>query len=159
MAPFEFSAHPTAEQLRTSVHMFLRGQYRLYRIMGVLMVVLSVVPIALGDYYFGLFGVLLGLAFIVAVAPLTTRTVLRKISPELLRPTRYVVDEPGVRIDNDRIEQFFRWSAVDRIEQAPGMLIGRIGKSGFLALPLESLPPATAAELTTFVLARVPAQG
>ena len=91
--------------------------------------------------------------------PLTTWTTLRKISPELLRLTRYTIDEQGVRIDNDLVEQYFRWSAVGRIDRVPGLLIGRVGKSGFLAVPTGSLPLAIASDLTAFVLGRVPAQG
>ncbi|MFC7527075.1 YcxB family protein [Actinoplanes sp. GCM10030250] len=159
MAPFVFSAHPTREQLLASLAHFLGPQFRLYRWMGAAMVVLGLLLFALGDVFVATFAVLLGAVFLLVVPPLTTRLVLTKVSYLLDRPTEYRIDERGVWIGNDLVENLFHWHAVDRLDELPGMVIARLGKSGFYAVPTDGLPPATAAEVTGFIRERVPARG
>ncbi|MBB2942240.1 hypothetical protein FB565_001953 [Actinoplanes lutulentus] len=158
MPPFAFSAQITDDQLRIALNVFLRGQYRLIRIMGVALIVLSVVPLALGDVIFGVMAMLLGLVMISVAPALNTWVVLRKIRDQLARPTEYRIDEDGAWISNDLAESTFRWPGVDRLEEAPGMLIARVGKAGFFAIPTGGLPLTTASALTAFVRSQVPAQ-
>lgn len=157
MAPFTFSARPTEAQLIASLNAFLRPYYRLYRWMGVVLVLLGVLLFLLDVGYFAVFSVLLGIAFVLIIPPVTTRTVLRKMADLVDRPTDYRIDENGVWMSNDKVENLFRWNSVDRLEELPGMVLARLGKSGFYAVPTDGLPPETAAEVTAFLRAHVSA--
>jgi hypothetical protein len=153
--PFSFSANPTEAQVRVALNTFLRGPYRLIRAAGVLMMLLGVLLILLGEAVDGLFGLLLGLGFAVAVPPLTSWITLRMLRTQILRPTRYEVGDEGVRMTNDQTEQFFRWSAVTKVDQVEGMLVGRLGRAYLLVIPTAELPLATASAVTSHVLSRV----
>ncbi|MEU4426229.1 hypothetical protein AB0F81_36880 [Actinoplanes sp. NPDC024001] len=155
MDHFTFSAHPTESQIRTALATFLRGQYRLVRAAGVLIVLLSLVPLVLEGSFFGL---LLGLAFVFVVPPLSTWIMMRMIRPQVLRETHYELDEHGVRMTNDQTDQLFRWSGVTKVDQVDGMLVGRLGRMWMLVIPVGVLPPETASAVTSLVLSRVPAQ-
>ncbi|MBG0559867.1 YcxB family protein [Actinoplanes aureus] len=157
MAPFAFSAHPTEQQLTASLNAFLRPQYRLYRWMGAALVVLGALLFLLGDVFVASFAVLFGLACLLIIPPVTTRMVLRKMAGLIDRPTDYRIDDQGVWMGNDKVENLFRWGSVDRLEELPGMVLARLGKSGFYAVPTDGLPPETAAEVTAFLRAHVSA--
>ncbi|MFC4067919.1 YcxB family protein [Actinoplanes subglobosus] len=152
---FAFSAHPTRAQLIVSIRRFIRGQARLFRLAGVLLIVFGLVFSLDEEHLLRIFTVLFGLACILVVPELTVRTVVRKIQGMLSRPTEYRIDEQGVRMTNDLTEFFVRWVAVDRLDEAPGLLIARTGQTGFYAIPTGGLPPETAAEVTEFVRAHV----
>jgi hypothetical protein len=153
MASFAFSAHPTKRQLTDSLNNFLRPQYRLYRLLGVGMVVLGAVLFLLGDVFVASFALLFGLACVLIIPPVTTRIALSKMAGLLDRPTHYRIDERGVWIGTDQVESLYHWRAVDRLDELPGMLIARLGKSGFYAVPTTGLSPETTAELTSFLRA------
>ncbi|MEV6298678.1 YcxB family protein [Actinoplanes sp. NPDC051861] len=159
MAPFTFSAHPTQAQLIASLNHFLKPQYRVYRVSGVILLVLGVILLLLEDYYVGPLALVLGVFCRWGLPPLVTRMVLRRAASLLDRPTDYRIDEDGVWVGNDQAESLFHWKAVDRVDELPGMLIGRLGKAGFFAVPLDGLDPETAAQLTAFIRAHVPARG
>ncbi|GGN53546.1 hypothetical protein GCM10010112_02500 [Actinoplanes lobatus] len=154
---FSFYVQPTREQLAVSVKQFMRPQLRLARLLGVLLIALDFLFFSLGERTMGLFVALLGVSLIAVVPPLTVRSVVGKMAGVIGRPTQYRVDDQGVRMTSDLTEVFYRWAAVDRLDETPGLLIARTGQSGFFAVPIADLPPETAAEVTAFVRAHVPA--
>jgi hypothetical protein len=85
---------------------------------------------------------------------LTVRMMRRRIGPLLLRSTSYRVDESGIWMGNDQTENLFRWSGIDRVDELPGLLIARLGRGGFCAMPIADLPPEQAATVTAFVRGR-----
>ncbi|WP_433791764.1 YcxB family protein [Actinoplanes sp. CA-252034] len=152
---FSFSAHPTRQQLLVSIRRFTRGQARFFRLAGALLIVFGLVFSLDDEIVLRIFTVLFGLLCILAVPELTVRTVVAKIQGMLSRPTEYRIDDQGVRMTTDLTEFFVRWAAVDRLDEAPGLLIARTGQTGFYAVPTGALPPETAAEVTAFVRAHV----
>ncbi len=152
---FSFAAQPTRAQLVVSIRRFMRGQLRPFRLAGALLIVFGLVFSLDDEIVLRIFTVLFGLACIVLVPELTVRTVVGKMQGLLSRPTEYRIDEQGVRMTNDLTEFFVRWVAVDRLDEAPGLLIARTGPSGFYAVPTGALPPETAAEVTAFMRAHV----
>lgn len=154
---FAFSAQATRKQLTVSISRFMRPQIRLFRLAGVLMIIFGLVFQVGDDDLVRIFGVLLGVAFAGVIPAMTVRSVVRKIEGMFSRRTDYRVDEQGVRMTNDLTDFFYRWAAVDRLDEAPGLLIARTGPSGFFALPIADLPEDEAAALADFVRGRVPA--
>ncbi|BEL11822.1 hypothetical protein Q0Z83_100130 [Actinoplanes sichuanensis] len=152
---FSFSAHPTRQQLLVSIRRFMRGQLRLFRLAGALLIVFGLVFSLDEELVLRIFTVLFGLACILVVPEITVRVVVAKIQGMLTRPTEYRIDDQGIRMTNDLTEFFVRWIAVDRLDEAPGLLIARTGQTGFYAVPTGSLPPETAAEVTEYVRAHV----
>jgi hypothetical protein len=152
---FTFSAHPTRAQLVVSIRRFMRGQIRFFRLAGALLIVFGLVFSLDDELVLRIFTVLFGLACIVLVPELTVRTVVGKMQGMLSRPTEYRIDGQGVRMTNDLTEFFVRWVAVDRLDEAPGLLIARTGQSGFYAVPTVALSPETAAEVAAFMRAHV----
>jgi hypothetical protein len=152
---FSFSAHPTRPQLIVSIRRFMRGQARFFRLAGALLIVFGLVFSLDDELVFRIFTVLFGLACILLVPELTVRTVVGRMQGLLSRPTEYRIDDQGVRMTTDLTEYFIRWAAVDRLDEAPGLLIARAGQSGFYAVPTVALPPETAAEVVAFMRAHV----
>ncbi|MEU4156624.1 YcxB family protein [Actinoplanes sp. NPDC026670] len=152
---FSFSAHPTRQQLLVSLRQFMRGQLRLFRLAGALLIVFGLVFSLDDELVLRIFTVLFGLICILVVPELTVRTVVAKVQGMLSRPTEYRIDERGIRMTNDLTEFFVSWIAVDRLDEAPGLLIARTGQTGFYAVPTGALPPEKAAEVTAYVRAHV----
>ncbi|GIE80245.1 hypothetical protein Aph02nite_61950 [Actinoplanes philippinensis] len=152
---FSFSAHPTRQQLVVSIRWFLRGQLRLLRLGGAVLIVFGLVFSLDDELLLRIFTVLFGLVCILLVPEITVRVVVARIQGMLSRPTEYRIDDQGVRMTNDLTEFFVRWIAVDRLDEAPGLLIARTGQSGFSAIPTGGLPPETASEVTGYVRAHV----
>jgi hypothetical protein len=152
---FTFSAHPTRAQLIVSIRRFTRGQARFFRLAGALLIVFGLVFSLDDELVLRIFTVLFGLACILLIPELVVRTVVAKMQGMLARPTEYRIDDQGVRMTTDLTEFFVRWAAVDRLDEAPGLVIARTGQSGFYAVPTVALSPETAAEVTAYIRAHV----
>ncbi|GLW28822.1 YcxB family protein [Actinoplanes regularis] len=153
---FAFSAQPDEEQTRAALRHLFRQNFVLIRSLGTALFLIGLISLT-WDGSASLSGICLGLgvAFVFVVPPLVLRRIWRKMSSTINLPITYRVDDQGVFVANELIEQLLRWPAVTRIEELPGMTILRVGDSAFVTLRTGELSAEEAAALTEFVKARV----
>ncbi|BCJ42431.1 hypothetical protein GCM10010168_08270 [Actinoplanes ianthinogenes] len=153
---FAFSAGPDQQALRTAFQHFLRPTFTLLRGGGLAMLLVGLALVLLWDQYVaGLLVLMLGLGFAVVVPSRTLRRVMQRSAALSGRGASYRVDEQGIFAANDLVEALYRWPALTRVDELPGMLLVAIGESGFVSMRTGDLDPQTRAALTEFVRARV----
>lgn len=152
---FAFSVGPDERALRAAIKHFLRPTFALIRGGGLAILVLGALVLVLGEYLLGLTVVLIGLGFLLVVPPRTLARVMKKLGGMAGRGATYRIDEQGLFSANDLFEVLYRWPAMTKVDELPGMLLVAAGESGFAAVRTGDLDPATRAALTEFIRARV----
>jgi hypothetical protein len=151
---FTFSAEPDARRLRASLRHFYKRNFRTTRLQGLLILLIGV-GLVFADPMVGLFPVVIGIGMLLLVPLLTLSQVTKKIGALLNVPTTYRIDDQGVWVGNYMCDSQYRWRAFTKVDELRGMLLFRLGESGFVAVPTGGLAPETAVAVTAFVRAHV----
>ncbi len=152
---FAFSAGPDERALRAAFKHFLRPTFAFIRGGGIALAVLGVLFLVLGQYLVALFVLLLAVGFVAVVPARSLQRVMTKVGAMAALGASYRVDERGIFAANELVEALYRWPALTKVDELPGMLLVSMGQSGFVGMRTGELDPQTRAALTEFVRARV----
>ncbi|WP_436527019.1 hypothetical protein [Actinoplanes sp. HUAS TT8] len=152
---FTFVADPDPERLRRALRHYFQRAFMLTRTGGTVILLCGLLVGALGEYLTAFAFVLLGavLAFVVPIRIMNTT--LAKLTAAKHGPTTHRIDEQGVFGSNDLLEALYRWPALTRVEEMPGLLMIVTVQSAYVTVGTAGLDPETSAALTEFVRERV----
>jgi YcxB-like protein len=141
-----------AKRMRRTYRFVLRPQFKVTRILGWVIVVLglAIVPLNPADpvaYGF----VVLGLFFVVAVAPLSVARCMRLQSWAIADRSRLTLDDEWVTVTFPLVESRFKWSGLYRVAETRADWYAMVGKVQAVAIPKELMTEEQRAEFGAFV--------
>jgi hypothetical protein len=152
---FAFSVGPDERAARAAVKHFLRPSFTLLRGAGLAMFLVGLFLLFWEQYLVALLIILLGLGFALVVPSRTLQRVMKRVGPMVGLGSAYRIDGQGIFAANELAEVLYRWPALTRVDELPGILLVAVGESGFVSIRTGELDPPTRAELTGFVRERV----
>lgn len=152
---FVFSVGPDERAARAAVKHFLRPTLMFVRVAGLGILVVGLALLFFDNYLLALLVILIGLGFAVVVPPRTLQRVMKKVGPMVGLGSAYRVDEQGIFAANSMMEALYRWPALTKVDELPGVLLVAMGESGFVSIRVSDLAPETRAALIAFIRARV----
>ena len=146
------------KRLRRTLQFILRPQLKLTRILGGVLIVLGLAlaalepstPVAHGT-------VVLGLLFVVAVAPITVARCMRMQSNVIKDGFHMTLDDEWVTVANPLAESRFRWAGLGRVIETPEVWYIMFGKIQAITIPKDLLTEEQRAEFAAFVNGLQPA--
>jgi hypothetical protein len=153
---FVFTAQPTERQFRDASRLINRQGFWFLRALGLALLGFGVLMLLFDgpeDRTLGIVLLVMGLFVGLAGPGLVVRKATRVNLKALGKPISYRIDADGVWSASDLTEGIFRWPAVTGIDQVPGMAMVRVGRSQYVPVPFDGLPPETAAELLAYMRA------
>jgi len=140
------------ERLRRTVQFILRPQLKLIRILGGVLIVLGLALVALDPSAAMAYGaVILGLVFVVAIAPITVARAVRMQSNVIKDGCHITLDDEWVTVTYPLAESRFRWAGLDRVIETPEVWYAMFGKIQAVPIPKEPMTEEQRAELAAFV--------
>jgi hypothetical protein len=140
------------ERLRRTLGFILRPQLKFIRILGGVLIVLGLALVALEPTMPMAYGVVvLGLLFVVAIAPITVARSVRMQSNVIKDGFHMTLDDEWVTVTYPLAESRFRWAGVDRIIETPEVWYIMFGKIQAVTIPKEPMTEQQRAEFAAFV--------
>ena len=148
-----------AERLRRTVRFILRPQLKVIRILGGVLIVLGLALVALDPAMVTAYGaVILGLAFVGAIAPITVARSVRMQSDVIKDGCQMTLDDQGVRVTYPLAESRLRWAGLDRVIETPEVWYAMFGKMQAFTIPKDPMTEEQRAEFAAFVNGLQPAR-
>lgn len=143
-------------QLRRTIKFIVRPQVKVVRVLGAVLFVLGVAVVALDPAEpMSYVGVVLGLMFLVAIAPITVSRSMRMQSKIIKDGFHMSLDDEWVTMSYPLAESRFRWAGLDRITETPEVWYLMFGKMQAVTIPKSPMTDGQRAEFAAFV-ARIP---
>ncbi|PZG12187.1 hypothetical protein C1I95_26375 [Micromonospora craterilacus] len=135
-------------QLRRTLQFILRPQLRLIRVLGGVLVALGVALLAVKPLSsLAYVAMILGLLFVVAVAPITVALSMRMQSNVIRDGFHMTLDDEWVTLTYPLAESRFRWAGLGRAIETPEVWYVMFGKLQAITIPKD---PMTEEQRTTF---------
>jgi YcxB-like protein len=149
-----------ADRVRRTVTHLLAPQFRLVRAMGIVLLVLGVLLILLeptGPIGYG--ALVLGLFFLLAMAPITVRRTIGMQPAAARHDHRLTIDDDGVGSSFPLFEHRYRWPMVQRVVETPEVWYLMMGRVQAVVVPKEHLTDDQRAEFAAFLAGFRPVPG
>lgn len=144
------------ERLRRTVRFILRPQMKLIRVLGAVLAVLGLALVALDPAEpMSYVGVVLGLVFVFAIAPITVAKSMRMQSKVIKDGFHMSLDDEWVTVTYPLVESRFRWAGLDRVTETPEVWYLMFGKMQAVTIPKSPMTDGQRAEFAAFA-ARIP---
>jgi hypothetical protein len=146
------------KRLRRTLRFLLRPQLKSVRILGGVLIVLGLALVALESSMPMAYGALvLGLLFVVAIAPITVARSVRMQSDVIKDGFHMTLDDEWVTVANPLAESRFRWAGLGRVIETPEVWYIMFGKIQAITIPKDLLTEEQRAEFAAFVNGLQPA--
>ncbi|MDW5330639.1 YcxB family protein [Plantactinospora sp. KLBMP9567] len=146
------------KRLRRTLRFLLRPQLKSVRILGGVLIVLGLALVALEPSMPMAYGALvLGLLFVVAIAPITVARSVRMQSDVIKDGFHMTLDDEWVTVANPLAESRFRWAGLGRVIETPEVWYIMFGKIQAITIPKDLLTEEQRAEFAAFVNGLQPA--
>ncbi|MGX7671081.1 YcxB family protein [Plantactinospora sp. DSM 117369] len=146
------------KRLRRTLRFLLRPQLNSVRILGGVLIVLGLALVALEPSMPTAYGTLvLGLLFVVAIAPITVARSVRMQSDVIKDGFHMTLDDEWVTVANPLAESRFRWAGLGRVIETPEVWYIMFGKIQAITIPKDLLTEEQRAEFAAFVNGLQPA--
>ncbi|MEN3615968.1 YcxB family protein [Plantactinospora sp. CA-294935] len=146
------------KRLRRTLRFLLRPQLNSVRILGGVLIVLGLALVALEPSMPMAYGALvLGLLFVVAIAPITVARSVRMQSDVIKDGFHMTLDDEWVTVANPLAESRFRWAGLGRVIETPEVWYIMFGKIQAITIPKDLLTEEQRAEFAAFVNGLQPA--
>lgn len=146
------------QQLRRTLQFILRPQLKPLRILGVVLILLGLALVALEPAKPLAYGALvLGLVFVVAIAPITVAQSVRMQSHVIKDGLHMRLDDESVTVTYPLVESRFQWAGLDRAIETPEVWYIMFGKLQAISVPKDLMTEEQRAEFGAFVNRRQPA--
>jgi hypothetical protein len=140
------------QRLRRTLQFILRPQLKFIRIMGGVLIVLGLVLVALEPSMPVAYGaVVLGLLFVVAIAPITVARSMRMQSNVIKDGFHMTLDDEWVTVTYPLAESRFRWAGLGRVIETPEVWYIMFGKIQAVTIPKDPMTEQQRAEFAAFV--------
>jgi hypothetical protein len=140
------------ERLRRTLQFILRPQLKTIRILGGVLFVLGVAMVALDPTVPMSYGiVVLGLLFVVAIAPITLTRSMRLQTNIIKDGCHITLDDEWVTMVHPLAESRFRWAGHDRVIETPEVWYIMFGRIQAVTIPKDPMTEAQRAEFAEFV--------
>lgn len=140
------------KRLRRTIQFILRPQMRLVRILGGVLLVLGLGLVALDPSAPVAHGaVVLGLLFVVAIAPITVARSMRMQSKIIKDGFHMTLDDEWVTMTYPLAESRLRWAGLDRVTETPEAWYAMFGKLQAITIPKQPMTEEQRAEFVAFV--------
>ncbi|GAA4597442.1 hypothetical protein GCM10023194_72320 [Planotetraspora phitsanulokensis] len=138
--------------LRRTVKFLLRPQLKFIRIMGGVLVVLGLVLVAMdpSDPIAHL-AMILGLLFVVAVAPIAVARSMRGVPDVLKHGFHVTLDDEWAIVTYPLAESRFRWAGLGRVVETPEVWYIMFGKYQAVTIPKGPMTEEQREEFAAFV--------
>ena len=141
-----------AKRVRRTVQFILRPQLKLIRILGGVLIVLGLALVALEPSTAMAYGVVvLGLLFVVAIAPITVARSVRMQSNIIKDGCHMTLDDEWVTVTYPLAESRLRWAGLDRVIDTPEVWYAMFGKMQAVTIPKDPMAEEQRAEFAAFV--------
>ncbi|MGW4498296.1 YcxB family protein [Micromonospora sp. NPDC004336] len=140
------------KQLRRTLHFLLRPQLKPIRVMGWLLIVLGLAMVALrlpAPVSYG--ALVLGLLFVVAIAPITVAQSMRMQSEVIKDGFHITLDDAWITVTYPLAESRFRWSGLGRVIETSEVWYVMFGKLQAIMIPKAPMTEEQRAEFAAFV--------
>jgi hypothetical protein len=147
------------ERLRRTLRFILRPQLKTIRVLGAVLTVLGIGLVVLepsDPMSYAM--VLLGLLFVLAIAPITVARSMRLQSAAIKAGYHLTLDDEFVTVAYPLVESRFRWAGLDRVVETPEVWYAMFGKLQAATIPKAPMTAEQRAEFTAFV-SRLPLAG
>jgi hypothetical protein len=140
------------KRLRRTLRFLLRPQLKLIRIMGGVLIVLGLVLVALDPSDpIAYLAMILGLLFVVAVAPIAMAQSMRAQSDVIRDGFHVTLDDEWVTVAYPLAESRFRWAGLGRVVETPEVWYIMFGKVQAVTIPKAPMTDEQRAEFAAFV--------
>ncbi|BFU44597.1 hypothetical protein [Krasilnikovia sp. MM14-A1004] len=134
------SPPPDRRLIAAAVRHKSTGVLWMFRILGLLLVVISLVDL-LTSGLSGVPGIVLGLLAVFGVPPWLVGRAVNRCWRIFGADGTFTLTDWGVQRDNPLTRIGYAWSLVKSVEELPGQLIFSLSTAGFLPLPTGTLAP------------------
>jgi hypothetical protein len=140
------------ERLRRTLQFLLRPQLKFIRIMGGVLIVLGLALVALEPSDpIAYVAVVLGLLFVVAIAPITVAWSMRGQSNVIKDRFHVTLDDEWVTVAYPLGESRVRWAGLGRVIETPEVWYIMFGKFQAVTIPKDPMTDEQRAEFAVFL--------
>ncbi|MGN9777561.1 YcxB family protein [Micromonospora sp. H33] len=140
------------KQLRRTLQFILRPQLKSIRILGGVLVVLGLALAALeASSPLAYVALVLGLLFVVAIAPITVARSMRMQSDVIRDGFQMTLDDEWVTLTYPLAESRLRWSGLGRVIETPEVWYIMFGKIQAITIPKDLMTEEQRATFAAFV--------
>lgn len=146
------------QQLRRTLQFVLRPQVKLIRILGAVLIAVGL-GLAVLDPTTSLayVAVVLGIMFLVAIAPMTVALSMRMQSSTIKDGLQMTLDDEWVSVTYPLAESRFRWAGLGNVIETPEVWYIMFGKAQALTIPKNLMSDEQRTEFASFVARLQPA--
>jgi hypothetical protein len=145
-------------RLRRTLQFILRPQLKLIRILGGVLIFLGLALVALEPSMpTAYLAAVLGLLFVVAIAPITVARSMRLQSDIIKDGFHMTLDDEWVTVIYPLAESRFRWAGLHRVIETPEVWYIMFGKIQVATIPKDLMTEEQRAEFAAFVNGLQPA--